>query len=193
MINFINFYNKYLKIAIRIIFIVLIIIILFYATVHPIISWCIETGYIDDVAYYNENRYIEDEYGMNFKTYIQSIEQLKSGTVTAFYYRDNWIQDNPIYGKACDITSVDIQLDDEQYNELISNNLMDDYEKYQFNTSDKFELFLPKQEIHSNYVIFFALNHEKNIFRAIMISDIDQIEAGNIPSLLIRYSHLSFQ
>lgn len=181
---------------IRIILIVLLSVVVFAGMFYfhvAVISPIIHKFYISAKVYrglevYNSEIYLQHEDGQTFKDYFTSLEFWDEGEVADFYFGDNRVHDSPIYGKACDVFGIDIQLDKNKYQEVFSAFVEDgrydrDLEHYDnpwyANWSSDGYFFLAPDVLDKGKCGFaFAVNEEKCIIRVMMVTEVEDREYG---------------
>lgn len=103
-----------------------IFITLFAVMICILIYWCILAPSVsrlfisDDCIYrgkeyYCKELYLDFENGKDFKSMLSNYRIDSDSEIVDFYYVDNYIEDNPIYGKMCDIYALDVKFSANYY------------------------------------------------------------------------------
>jgi len=126
------------------------------------------------VSYYENLSYLEYESGKSFHEYIGREDMLASGQVIDFYHIDRKAADNPIYGKAFDVFSIDILSEETAYAEY----KLHAEENYTFKSEHgSYKLFLVgtsnSQNSKTITAEFIAFCDKDCIIRYILMTDVD--------------------
>jgi len=187
-------YGKKIFFTAIIIFSVLIItflrVYLFYYAIHPFFYF---PG--DDkvgVYLYTKEEYLNYEYGKEFKKYITSYDFTNKGEIIYFYYRDNYVNDNPVHGKMSDIFAIDIKLNPDDYIIVKETLITDEYYAASLPT-DKFIIYSPIISSPKNFTTGFAVNDTECIVRLFLVTETENLTfSDSISFKLKNQSSLSF-
>ena len=128
---------------------------------------CIYKG----LKYYHYDAYLQFEDGNAFREVLTSFGATDKGEPVDFYYVDNYVEDNPLYGKMCDTYALDVYLPAEAYwaeKASIQNSAAT------WQTIDAFACYaLPYGSVLSENVIAVAFCDQAQIARYIMITELD--------------------
>lgn len=140
--------------------------------------------------YQQKDKY-EFEYMDEFESYLDSIDYLKSGQIVDFNYWDNRQYDSLLFGIMPKVMVIDYQLNDEIYEELKNSSLQEAYEYFPFGEETGFDLYYPIDIEGREYLTFYALNDEENIFRGFIITQTKKFTSStDITGCLLRWSTL---
>ena len=152
---------------------IVIICIIYFLCIHPIVkmhSIPMQQHYSGAELYQQKDKY-EFEYMDEFESYLDSIDYLKSGQIVDFNYWDNRQYDSLLFGIMPKVMVIDYQLNDEIYEELKNSSLQEAYEYFPFGEETGFDLYYPIDIEGREYLTFYALNDEENIFLQISSSN----------------------
>ena len=150
--------------------VVFLCILLYWWILAPVISRlfisesCIYQGY----DYYINESYLEFEDGKVFKKMLSRFIGPEKGEVVDFYYINNYIEDNPIYGKMCDVYALDVrlQLKDFEFEKVSVINSAVTHQR----RGDFVSYALP---VSNEKVMIISFCDKRNTVRYIMITELD--------------------
>lgn len=154
---------------------VVLIIFVYFLIVEPIISrfFVATTDIHTGLEYFKNYEYISFESGTEFYNLLQLVDYYSFGDVVDFYHVDNYLRDNPIYGKMCDFFAIDILASTQDYIELAERFCSND----NFCCSmEDYNLFVLDCNCTSNSdVALIAVCEKLCLIRIILITDKDPV------------------
>ena len=161
--------------------VLLVCIYLYWLVFAPVVSRlfisrdCIYQG----TEYYLNNSYLEFENGKDFQKFMQNLNISTKGIVIDFYYVDNHVEDNPIYGKMCDIYSVELELQPESFQKELS--WVEENAVNRERKGDYMLYALPYDPTKDTYVQVIAFCNITYTARYIIITEFDSTDGiGNV-------------
>ncbi len=154
----------------KICFILLAIeIVRVYLLMPLLIFFVVEPADYKGLKYYENESYLEFEKGEIFIDSFFKYNLVEESDITQFYYIDNYLQDNLIYGKHHDIYILDFDAG-KNYEEICDfiitegtyNNVLNDYAIYIISSE-----FGSKKDC-----FFFAINNETRQIRYVLVTEI---------------------
>lgn len=146
---------------------------LYWWALAPIVSrfisreHCIYRG----LEYYENDAYLEFENGEDFCKMLSTYRTGTDYDVTDFYYVDNYIEDNPLRGKMCDVYALDVKYSNTGFAAAMRKVLDNGTSKLIW--SD-FELYsIPYNPTLGELVYVIGVCEEVRIIRFIMITEFD--------------------
>lgn len=116
-----------MKKRICIVFVALIslfaLVLVYWWVFAPIVSMffrspdCIVKG----IEYYLDGTYLNYENGKDFEKMLSDFHVSDEDRVVDFYYVNNYIEDNPLRGKMCDIYALDVEYPTDKYEQIKKN------------------------------------------------------------------------
>ena len=164
--------KKVLFIGCIVLVVVVIVLLIYWSVFAPII-----TRFLINKEYYTyqgseiylQGEYLEFEDGDSFSRVIDYFGISDEDCVIDFYYSDLCIEDNPLYGKQCDVYALDIMLSSDDYQSL-KNNVMD--ANVVSCTMYDYTVFAFKEEpTVPGYLVMVAFCDNANVARYIMITE----------------------
>ena len=166
--------KKKLLISLLILVIAVVLFYLYWLVAAPIVSLyflkspdCIVRG----VDYYLDGTYLNYENGKDFEKLLSDFQVTSENHVIDFYYVDNYIEDNPIHGKMCDIYALDVAYPQDIY-EQIKNNVLARAARHQI--SGEFTSYaLPYDPMYGEIVEVVSFCDKAYVVRYIIITEFD--------------------
>lgn len=184
--------RKWLCLTAGIIAVLVFLLFLFYALFEPLLTrYVLPTKNTHaGMNYYKNDDYKQFESGPIFYTFLEASEIVDCGEVSDFYHIDNRLRDNPLYGKVCDIFSVDITLSADDYKGIKSSVI----ENCQYAcTMDQYKLYVADYRCEqTSDVAIYALCDDKQMIRCILITDLDECDPSWYGNVLDKQSTLSW-
>ena len=166
-------------------------VIIYWWILAPIVSQffrsedCIYHGTI----YYTEHIYLNFEEGITFQNVLSELGVSEQGEIADFYYIDNFVEDNPIHGKMCDIYALDIIYQREKYLEEKKRHTDRNSPTEQI---EDYTLFASLDKSRSEtFVKGVAFCDETHTIRYIMITDFDTLFL--LSNVFLTHSNLSWE
>lgn len=161
-----------------------ILVNLYFLLLHPVLCTTIfpapdeETG----SEFYLSKQYEKLEYSELFTDVVDSLEILKDGEVVDFYYRDNWMYNNPIHGNIPNPYVLDVRHDQQFYLKLQSNII--DFAEF-YGCYGNYSIYivpdnnLPESNAEDGKVVAIAFHKDKYELRCIMLPEEDELYINN--------------
>lgn len=162
-----------LKWGILICICVLACLCLYWWALAPIISRlfvsvdCVYQG----LEYYSNNAYLRFEDGEAFHKVLTCFEISEKGKPVDFYYVDNYVEDNPLRGKMCDIYALDVVMSSEAY--MSEKSTVKCSAVTWQGRGDFISYALPYDPVSDEKVIVVSFCEKAHIVRYIMITEFD--------------------
>lgn len=152
-----------------ILFISFSVLLLYVLIAEPLISrLCFRSIVYQGVDYYKNQSYLEFEHGEDFDNVVSEFEFINKCEIIEFYYFDNKIRDNIIYGKMCDFFVLEFSpLDDY---DSVSKSIEANTTYCGMRVDYKFYVASISTDSDSQHIVF-ALNDKNQILRFIFITD----------------------
>lgn len=149
---------------------------LYWWAFSPVVSrlFISEKCIFQGLKYYQNDAYLQFENGKDFQGILSHFHLPGSGKVIDFYYVDNHVEDNPIYGKMCDIYALDISLPIGEYQDE-KNSVITQAVTHQ-SRGDFVSYALPKLPETDDIVIVVSFCDKAQVVRYIMITELDTTE-----------------
>lgn len=128
---------------------------------------CIHQG----LKYYKDNVYLDFENGGDFQRFLLRFGISEETCAEDFYYVDNWVEDNPIYGKMCDIYALDVKYTAEEYTS-IKREISAIAENYEF-IGDFISYALPYDSALQDLIFVISFCDKTETIRFSMITEFD--------------------
>lgn len=131
---------------------------------------CVYTG----LDLYRSNAYLNFEDGVTFQKMVSGFTGPQKGKAIDFYYVDNHVEDNPIYGKMCDIYSLDFILPVNDY-QAEKNMVQSTAETYQ-SIDDFISYALPYDSTNGEYISVVSFCDDMQLVRYSLITELDTVD-----------------
>ena len=168
-----------------------VLIFLYWYIVDPFVKFIIGVPYYEttDITIYSSNEYLTFSDGKSFENYL--VEVKPEGEIVSFYYKDNYGEDNPVYGRQTDVYALDIKLEETEYESFKVQMIQDSHAK---GTIDSYSVYLDNVIDEDGNQFLFSCNDEKHIVRFIMITEQSDLKDALLQQLLYRFAPgLSFE
>lgn len=172
-------------------FILLVIAILYWLILAPTISrfFIPHDCIFHNITYYTDNTFLEFENGKSFREVLLHFDCIDKGEVIDFYYVDNYTEDNPIYGKMCDIYALDVKFARDIY--LVEHSKIQKAAETYQSRGDFVSYALPHISDDNNFIIVVSFCDKVNTVRYIMITEAKEVLGFD--QIIARHSNLDWE
>ena len=138
----------------------------------------------EGLDFYENGTYLLKRKGRLFQSFVASMDFGDQCTPVDFYYLNSWLRDNPYYGKAPDVFSLEVQVHSQEAYDAIKEQADREYD-YKFGLDDYENYFVAQEKnpivrdrlLRSSYnAMYLSFCDDDLKIRYVMIADGGEIE-----------------